>query len=318
MKTRKLLSLFSATIILFAACEKQKLDELKTESTTELRLKSTYSLNSWMGSLDDNLSLSEISIPGTHNSGSLYESISGTAKCQDLTIAEQLEIGVRYLDIRCRHYEDAFVIHHGSIYQQLNFNDVLNACFNFLNENPTETILMHIKEEYDPYNNTRTFEETFDAYVQQNSSGWYLNSSLPALANARGKIVLFRRFSASSTPKGINVNSWSDNTTFTCYTGTVTCRIQDYYSVPSISSKWSAINSLLSEAVNGSNSTMYINYCSGYTTILWFIPSITTVSDYVNPKITDYFTTNTSGRYGVLPMDFVEEGCSSLIIETNF
>ena len=59
--------------------------------------------NNWMGLLNGNLSLASLSIPGTHDSGASYEYWSGTAKCQDISIASQLDIGIRFLDIRCRH-----------------------------------------------------------------------------------------------------------------------------------------------------------------------------------------------------------------------
>src|SRR5439155_23215825 len=121
----------------------------------------------------------------------------------------------RFVDIRCRHIGDAFAIHHGSIYQNMNFDDVLNACFSFLTSNPGECIIMSVKEEYDPSNNTRTFEQTFDAYTAKNPTHWYLGDAVPTLGSVRGKIVLLRRFSAASTPKGIDATNWADNTTFT-------------------------------------------------------------------------------------------------------
>lgn len=137
----------------------------------------TVSLNAWMGAINDNTLLSALSIPGTHDSGARVEPIGGTAKCQNLSISEQLEAGTRYLDIRCRHIGDAFAIHHGSIYQNLNFNDVVTACYNFLNAHPTETIIMSVKEEYDATNNTRSFEQTFDSYTQANPTKWVLGAT---------------------------------------------------------------------------------------------------------------------------------------------
>ncbi|MBN2842929.1 MAG: hypothetical protein JXM68_07555, partial [Sedimentisphaerales bacterium] len=51
--------------------------------------------NNWMAAQKDISLLSQLSIPGTHDSGARFEPIGGTAKCQNLTIAEQLAIGVR-------------------------------------------------------------------------------------------------------------------------------------------------------------------------------------------------------------------------------
>ncbi|MDQ0110161.1 1-phosphatidylinositol phosphodiesterase [Chitinophaga terrae (ex Kim and Jung 2007)] len=278
----------------------------------------TVSLTAWMGAINDNTSLSALSIPGTHDSGARVEPVSGTAKCQNLSIREQLDAGTRYLDIRCRHIGDAFAIHHGSIYQNLNFNDVITACYDFLATNPTETIIMSVKEEYDPSNNTRSFEQTFDSYTQANPSKWVLGATIPTLGSVRGKIVLLRRFGASNTPKGIDATNWADNTTFSINNGNANLRVQDQYVVPDNNGKWTSITNLLSEAYSGSSSVLYLNYTSGYKSLIFGIPSITTVSNAINPKIDTYFTTNTHGRYGVIPMDFATASRNTLIINTNF
>jgi 1-phosphatidylinositol phosphodiesterase len=288
-------------------------------SNSELStLSLTTSLSAWMSAVDDNTSLSALSIPGTHDSGSRVEPVSGTAKCQNLSIGEQLDAGTRYLDIRCRHIDDAFAIHHGSIYQNMNFTDVLTACYNFLAANPTETIMMSVKEEYNSSNITRTFEQTFDSYVALQPGKWYLGATIPNLGAVRGKIVLVRRFGASTTPKGIDCTNWADNTTFSISNGSANLRVQDQYVVPDNSGKWTSITNLLSEAYSGTSSTLYLNYSSGYKSLIFGIPSITTVSNSINPQLDTYFTSNTQGRYGVVAMDFATSARNELIINTNF
>jgi len=163
---------------------------------------------SWMGSLDGRKSLSQLSIPGTHNTGALYEPFYGTSKCQDLTIPDQLAIGVRYLDIRCRHVDNAFAIYYGPISQHLSFAEVVTACISFLADNSTECIVMSVNEESIPSRNTRTFEETFAAYVSEHPQRWELGTTIPTLDEARGKIVLLRRFPANSYMKGIDASRW--------------------------------------------------------------------------------------------------------------
>lgn len=56
-----------------------------------------------MSQLDDNKRLSEMTIPGTHDSGTYTLGdgpVDSAAKCQTQSIAEQLNNGIRYLDIR--------------------------------------------------------------------------------------------------------------------------------------------------------------------------------------------------------------------------
>ncbi|RFS22720.1 phosphatidylinositol diacylglycerol-lyase [Chitinophaga silvatica] len=317
------LYLFAFLAFVFSGCKKDltnpatqsKLSAGNSELSTSLL---TYSLNSWMSAVNDNTSLSALSIPGTHDSGARVEPVGGTAKCQTLSIREQLDAGTRYLDIRCRHIGDAFAIHHGSIYQNMNFTDVLTMCYDFLAANPTETIIMSVKEEYDPTNNTRSFEQTFDSYTQLQPSKWNLGATIPNLGSVRGKIVLVRRFGASNTPKGIDATNWADNTTFSINNGSANLRVQDQYVVPDNSGKWTSITNLLSEAYSGSSSVLYLNYSSGYKSLIFGIPSITTVSNSINPQLDTYFTNNTHGRYGVIAMDFATASRNTLIVNTNF
>ncbi|CAH0311104.1 1-phosphatidylinositol phosphodiesterase [Pedobacter sp. Bi27] len=320
---RKLqLPLIVALVLTFSACKKEEQPKgnfsnsnLKSTANANAQLLS-FSLNSWMSVVADQTSIAAISIPGTHDSGATQEQVAGTAKCQNLSITDQLNAGVRYLDIRCRHIDNAFAIHHGAIYQNLNFNDVLNACINFLNSHPTETIIMSVKEEHTPTNNTRSFEQTFDAYVQQNPAKWDLGNNIPTLGSIRGKIRLLRRFSGSS-PKGIDATAWADNTTFDI-NNAATLKVQDFYNVNDVNTKWTKVETLLNEAKNDASNRLYLNYASGYKAGIFSIPSITTVSNFINPKINTFFTNNTHGKFGIIPLDFVDSGRSQLIINTNF
>ena len=62
------------------------------------------------------------------------------------------------MDIRARHVNDVFAIHHGLVFQHAFFGtDVMEPVIGFLAQHPTETVLMRVKEEYTEENNTRTF-----------------------------------------------------------------------------------------------------------------------------------------------------------------
>ncbi|TCD00291.1 phosphatidylinositol-specific phospholipase C domain-containing protein [Pedobacter frigidisoli] len=322
----KRLSLLLAVIACsFTACKKEQESPLSDFSGNEnnlqqldaLQLQVPTTLNNWMLGLPNTTAIGRLSIPGTHDSGALFEPISSTAKCQNISIAEQLKIGVRYLDIRCRHIDNAFAIHHGAIYQNLNFQDVINACISFLNVNPSETILMCVKEEHTPSNNTRSFEQTFDSYTQQNPGKWSLSNDLPNLGSLRGRIKLIRRFSAAAT-KGINATAWADNTAFDISNSYGGIKIQDFYKVNDLPSKWTAVEQLLNAAMADGSNKLYINYSSGYQPGIFSIPNINAVANYINPKLSQYFSSNSSGRYGVIPMDFVDQAKAQLILNKNF
>jgi 1-phosphatidylinositol phosphodiesterase len=324
MNTSKLrLPVLLVAALAVASCKKQESTDEKFKPervgslSTAAVIPSNYGLNNWMGAIGDNISVAQLSIPGTHDSGARTEPIGGTAKCQNLSIAEQLSAGVRFLDIRCRHIDNAFAIHHGAIYQNLNFNDVLNACISFLNSNPSETIIMSVKEEHTPSNNTRSFEQTFDSYVAQNSSKWDLGAGIPTLGSVRGKIKLLRRFGTGS-PKGIDATAWADNTTFDINNAAANLKVQDFYNVNDVNTKWTRVETQFNDAHNDTSNRLYLNFCSGYKAGIFGIPSITTVSNFINPKVTTFFNNHTSGKYGVVILDFVDAARSQLIANTNF
>jgi len=269
--------------------------------------------NNWMSSLNTGLYLSQFSIPGTHETMARFESVSGTAKCQNLTLTDQLNAGVRFIDIRCRHLNNAFTIHHGSVYQNANFDDVLNATISFLNSNPGECVVMSVKEEHTPSGNTRTFEQTFDAYVAQNPGKWNLGTSIPTISTARGKITLFRRFGAGS-PKGIDASNWPDNTTFT--SGAL--KVQDNYVVNDNNTKWNQITGHFNSAHNSSDNSLYVNFCSGYRPGAFGIPNIPAVANDINQRLVNYFATATFGRKGIVLMDFVDANRCTLVYNTAY
>lgn len=147
----------------------------------------------WMAGLGDGVALPSLTIPGTHDSGARHGGL--WAECQTSTIPEQLTSGIRFLDIRCRAFEGSFTIHHGAFYQHLNFDDVLTACRDFLAAQPSETVLMRVKQEYSEVSDAE-FGALFTDYLD--GRGWRSlfriqdggAAGLPALGEARGKVVL--------------------------------------------------------------------------------------------------------------------------------
>ena len=56
--------------------------------------------NGWMSKIDGETPITAINIPGTHDSATEYVSFAFVSRTQALSIAEQLEAGVRYFDMR--------------------------------------------------------------------------------------------------------------------------------------------------------------------------------------------------------------------------
>jgi 1-phosphatidylinositol phosphodiesterase len=233
-----------------------------------------------------------------------------------MTLADQLSAGVRFLDIRCRHFHDAFAIHHLGEYQNLEFGPgVVDVCLTFLDHHPRECVVMSIKEEFYSWGCSRSFQRTLEAYIAASPASWYLGDSVPRLGDVRGRIVLLVR---EKLPLGIDANPWRDNDTFSI-DNNAQLRIQDEYRVPTvfnIDDKWDKVKALANEAQVGSQSRWYINFSSGTQgtspeTIAKGSPGIRGVNDF----LFDYLVATPATRVGTIMMDFPEYPGEGLIEE---
>lgn len=248
----------------------------------------------WMKDIDGGKLLTELSIPGTHDSCALYGTIF--AECQSWKLPSMLRAGIRFIDIRCRHLHNAFVIYHGVAFQFKNFTDVLTECQNFLAENPSETIIMKIQQEYEAEDNTESFEETFLRYNKAYKDLIYIYDGIPKLDQVRGKIFLMQR--------GFYVGAYDFDDSF----------IQDDYQIPDqskIPKKIDEILDMLKMAVDGDPKEFYINHCSG--TGLWYTEP-TFVASKTNKTL---FSFSTKGRIGIYIMDFPGEIVIESVINRN-
>lgn len=178
----------------------------------------------WMKYVDNNKFLDELSIPGTHDSGTCSvdndtEPQSSQAKCQQDYIPTQLLEGVRYFDIRLGKGENPG-IDHGACYllkkdgNFMHLSDVIGYFNTFLSENPTEALIMLVSRGNDEATNeslTTALGKVFD----ENPDLFYTSSRIPTLGEVRGKIVLLRRFglagnSVSSHTWGLDLTQWDD------------------------------------------------------------------------------------------------------------
>lgn len=156
----------------------------------------------WMAQLPDEKLLSELVIPGTHDSATQYVQLGFFSKCQALGIAQQLEAGFRYLDIRldAEPEQGNFLLTHGfakcrtgAFSGNLMLDRVLDDCYRFLSAHPTETVIFAVKQEHGD-ESVSEFETLLDAMIRENEQYWLLTDTVPTLGQARGKLVLLRRY----------------------------------------------------------------------------------------------------------------------------
>lgn len=193
----------------------------------------------WMKYVDDNKFLDELSIPGTHDSGTCSvdndtEPQSSQVKCQQDYIPTQLLEGIRYFDIRLGKGDDPG-IDHGIFYllkkdgNYLHLSDVIEYFKTFLNENPSEALIMLASRGNDEATD-ESITTAFAKVMADNPNLFYTSSHVPTLGEVRGKIVLLRRFglagnSVSGHTWGLDLTQWDDK--IKAHSGQSMCLVQD-------------------------------------------------------------------------------------------
>lgn len=163
----------------------------------------------WMTGLPDAMPLAAVSIPGTHDSGSRHGGVA--VRTQTWSIDDQLQAGIRYLDIRLRATPSGLVVHHGAFYQHLSFGSVLESVAAFLQSNPGETVLVRVGEEYQALSGSAPFVAQFEQALGGYTALVWRNRGerSPSLGAVRGRIVFLR--DAPGLPSDIGL-AYADQT----------------------------------------------------------------------------------------------------------
>ncbi len=176
-------------------------------------------MNKWMERIvasryeGERLKIVDMYIPGTHDSGTSKLSFKATCldwlvnmiRCQEWSIKEQLNQGIRYLDIRVRYSDGKFYIVHDGPNALLDcfclkengdwlyLEDVLNDCLGFLSTNRNEFIIMSLKLS----NSSADKGSVLVRKLQEYNSLFYRiadPTQFPCVGAAKGKVILLRRF----------------------------------------------------------------------------------------------------------------------------
>ncbi|KAI1197952.1 phosphatidylinositol-specific phospholipase C [Nemania serpens] len=207
-----------------------------------LSIFSSANLPRWMGEIRDEYPLTALSLPGTHNSPTCHVALP-SVRCQAVGVREQLENGVRFLDVRVNVSQDdtemtlvhsAFPI---SLTGNKYFKELVEVVYAFLDANPSETIIMSVKRE----GTGRGTDQKLSKLLKErfySEKRWYTEPRIPRLGEVRGRIILLRRHVNDESLSGewggrgwaLDGSVWPDN----CEDGRVgsgIARVQDFYEV---------------------------------------------------------------------------------------
>lgn len=219
----------------------------------------------WMHDLDlsSSLRLSELSLPGTHDSGAYNGMWGGDAvQCQSMNLETQLICGIRAWDIRLRNVEGHLMVHHGDFVQgfQEFGPDVLAIADDFLANHPREVILMRIKREG---GDAAGFEDLVETALDEYPARVYRGlDDNPTLGAMRGKIVPLREFSDGA---GIPWNSLNRQD----------FRLGQLYTLMELPLKWHRIRDKLVEAdaIPHVANEVFVNMTSAWGVLPYFAAS---------------------------------------------
>merc|ERR1719328_125570 len=287
-----------------------------------------------MRNIPDNKYLSELTIPGTHNSYARYSGSENMLPivatffekytiCQDWTVEKQLEVGIRFFDVRFRPVENGFDVHHGPIWQKKNGEDVFREFKDFLKKNPSETVLISYQDEtkggkVNPGPGADDFKDILRGFLDNNDfKPWIYgknngesNTIMPTLGQARGKMVLIDKNGHGG---------W----------GLSNLNVEDKWKNPLTTVTWLPLKKELKYSkINGiknnmrkagkSKSKLYLSFCSASDAPLGY--SNKKVADLINPKIKSFileFSGNTKEAFGVVIFDFPTPDIIENLIKHN-
>lgn len=302
--------------------------------------------NPWMKDIPDNALLSSVNIPGTHDTGTadiswdLAKSISMTTT-QYLYYQEQLNVGARSFDIRCdaggegTTADEVRIVHGGSGNKcnnrdgsALTLGDIFTASKRFLDQYPSETIILTIKPDA---GSTKGLEDAVETFVKENKDHVYCGGGIPSMGEARGKIVILRRFPRTDATSdqqlengmGLDLSNWDDfnyrdyHAFAKIYDQDDTqVYVQDAYDVSGDDKRGyieDAMKQTTSREVNGRG--WVFNYTSCANGSL----NPLTETRKINPWLFDDSMGLIDNRFlGQVMLNYVEEPLARLIYETNF
>ena len=286
----------------------------------------------WMAALGDDLLLSQLTIPGTHDSGAIRGDrpiVDNVSQCQHMTASEQLNAGIRFFDLRLN---GKLEVNHGGMDERTNLADWCTAIGLFLAQQPTECVILSIDCTDKTYGSTfqQDVATTLGRFsrIDQPTSGFdcFTENRIPKLGEVRRQVVILRRFNYDGAYGWACSAKWTHGTNpfQISLDGTDAIIGQDDYDLPgmaapSMDTKWSLIQNLLEAAASDSTPNhLFINFVSGAgDSLSGGLPWPVTVAlsgspllrrNGMNYRLLDQLTNNRpSQRVGIIAMDFPDK-----------
>jgi len=291
----------------------------------------------WMSRLPDDAYVAVLSIPGTHDaatgsgwSSGMEDMGDSWALTQELTIAQQWEVGIRAFDLRPCLYEGYMNLNHGMIPTKIRFENTVRQLCDSLKANPSEFIIIHLRHENDGDQVSDDYSQRIIQFFATEDLAPYLIDFKKNLkvGDIRGKILFLSRdeYATKPTTGGFLVNwkhtsNWND-----CYSGKITGRttssnaiFQDFYETykdGALDQKVDIVQRVLKWTMEHKTATStsirwVISFASGYSKIQSLFGITISLSDgnrdnasHTHAAILDILKEHDPGPTGIIFMDF--------------
>lgn len=290
-------------------------------------------LRAWMADIDDNKEVLALNIVGTHDCVTQYVQLPHLSRCQDRSIKEQLDIGIRALDIRVQSRGKRLKMLHGiakafntpnRLSRQMDMADVLEQCYAFLDENPSEAIIFQFKNDSNK-EMEKCFDNLYNTYIVPDRERWHLGENSPLLGGVRGKIILIRRckkYESRSYPlgTGIDFSAWVEQDKAvpeplilnTSGESPMTFTVQDRFKYKP-EPRWSECILPFLDGMKPFNGAYVINYIS----TAGGLKGPYNNAEYINYRFMEY-KLKRGIYYGMIYTDFPSPQLVHKILKTNF
>mmetsp|Transcript_36477 Transcript_36477/g.58045 ORF Transcript_36477/g.58045 Transcript_36477/m.58045 type:complete len:382 (-) Transcript_36477:89-1234(-) len=232
--------------------------------------------STWMARIPDSTNVTSMFIPGTHDT--MADSGGDLAECQSWSLKQQLESGIRVLDLRFKHDADFMKCFHGIIdLHKDDIHDTIPVLESFLMENPTEAIFARIKREGQCSDHSCDFHDQLIKDITKPEL-WNLRAQIfGPLSEFRGKVTLLSFGSPIKLPRQA-------------------IAVQDKYNTGDEDEKFNAIMSHAAE--QRPIDTLQISFCSAVGADGWTCFKAPGAMAYqVNKKVLDASDKLTPGMY---------------------
>ena len=281
----------------------------------------------WMSRLPDTVKVCKVSIPGTHDSGTVGVGMLTRhyARTQKLSIAEQWDAGIRFFDLRPKLEDGTLRIYHGPADCHLGFEEALLIIKSKLEQHPTEFCVVMTNSAGGGLEGVDMTMDLINTLFDIKMLAQF-NAKM-TVADVRGRVLFIHRdyLTNGRDWPGTVVFGWPGNVLshharmMSSQEMSAVLWAQDFFTDGGkgnyVDSKWDIVTGMIREFASAPEGVWCINHASGYTGS-GISTNINRNAKTTNARLLEYLTGHKS-PIGIVPMDFPGQELIDAIIFLN-